>query len=172
MLVLVLALGLGAGAVLFAQRVVLHPRLDPVAPADAIVLLGGYGDGTLRYAQQLLADGVAPELVVSDPYQPGENQVARTCAAPGPTTTCFVPDPSRTIGESREIARLGAERGWQRVVVVTGQVHVSRARYIVEQCWSGGLAVTAPDEQVRPGGVVFQTLYQAVGFARTVVDGC
>ena len=41
-----------------------------------------------------------------------------------------VPEPSTTRGEAREVARLAAERGWQRIFVVTSSYHVPRARLI------------------------------------------
>ena len=165
----------------FVERVVIHPQIDPVVPADAVVVLGGYGDDTVALGQQILADGKARQLIVSNPYDtPGlgrdtgvVNLTTKLCADPPEHVSCFVPEPSRTIGEAERIRDLGAAQGWQRVTVVTGLVHVSRARYIVEQCWSGGLTVTSPPNRLSAGGTAWQSIYQAFGFARAFVDrGC
>lgn len=168
---LVLAL-VGAGVAL--DRAVMHPRADPLVASDAVVVLGGYGDDTIRLGQQLLADGVAPQLVVSNPYSGRtRNLTTQVCDDPAPRVTCFAPDPSTTLGEARTIRDLGAAQGWTRVTVVTGSVHVTRARYIVEKCWGGGLTMAAPPRGEGGLSALYAGVYQAAGFARAFLDrGC
>ena len=160
-----------AGFALFTDRVVLHPQVDAAAPADAIVVLGGYGDDPLALGLALRDQGVAPRLVVSDPYRRDDNLTTRTCADPPAGTTCFAPEPSRTIGEAEELRRLGDAEGWARVVVVTGTEHVSRARYIVGQCWDRDIAVVAPAGAPSGLAAVGESVYQAAGFARAFLEG-
>lgn len=172
-MVLLVLVGLVA---VFAQRVVLNPELDPAEPApgrpaDAVVVLGGYGDDTVALGQQVLADGLARQLVISNPYGRDDNLTTRVCADPGPRVSCFVPRPGRTIGEAQEIARRASAEGWTSVTLVTGLVHASRARYIVGQCYTGPLAVIAPTTPPSTLEVVAQVPYQAAGFVRAFLEG-
>lgn len=95
---------------------------------DAIVSLDGDRPRRLRKAVELAAAGVAPTLVVVR----AEAAAPELLEAPGLPfeVLSVVPDPSTTRGEARQIARLAAERSWQRIVVVTSTYHIPRARLI------------------------------------------
>ena len=152
---------------------VLEPRLDPLGPADAVVVLGGYGDGPLFLANQIHAAGLSPVVVISDPGPPGDTTlVQRTCAQPPPGYYCFVPSPDTTLGEARQLRDYADTYGWRRVQVVTGSTHVERARYIVGQCWGGELAVTHPGKEIPPRGTPYAIAYQTLGFVKAWFADC
>jgi uncharacterized SAM-binding protein YcdF (DUF218 family) len=116
------------------------PHTDPPARADAIVVLSGSNGDRLPAARQLMREGVAPLLVVSD----GEETVPRLCGRRLPyPVLCVRPDPFSTRGEAEEIARLADLRGWRSVDVVTSRYHVFRARMIIERCYAGKLRMIA-----------------------------
>ena len=96
--------------------------------ADAIVSLDGDRPRRLRKAVELAAEGVAPTLVVvrGEAVAP---ELLKARDLPFEVLS-VVPEPSTTRGEAREVARLAAERGWQRIFVVTSSYHVPRARLI------------------------------------------
>jgi uncharacterized SAM-binding protein YcdF (DUF218 family) len=96
--------------------------------ADAIVSLDGDRPRRLRKAVELAAAGVAPTLVVVR-AETAAPELLAAAALPFEVLS-IVPEPSTTRGEARGVARLAAERGWRRIVVVTSSYHVPRARLI------------------------------------------
>jgi uncharacterized SAM-binding protein YcdF (DUF218 family) len=86
---------------------------------------------------------------------------------------CFSPDPFTTKGEGRELRRLAAQYGWTTVIVVTSVPHISRARYILEQCFDGDLIMAASPAELSFPDWAFQYLYQTAGYVRAVLQpGC
>lgn len=82
---------------------------------------------------------------MSHPGGADDAWLTRYCAETdvGFNLICFRPDPSTTRGEGRVLSRLAEEDGWPRVMVVTTRPHISRARYILEQCFDGELVILA-----------------------------
>ena len=170
-----------AGALLLAgHRTYQRPHVDPVTGAtraDAVLALGGT-QGAAVYAEKLVAAGVAPALVLSDPYAGVPGFVTSACRGTGPRPTgyrliCFVPDPRTTRGEARELGVLSARYGWHRVVVVAPTYHVSRARLIMGRCYSGDLLVTDPPERIGVSTWVYQYAYQTAGLLKAaLLRGC
>lgn len=165
-----------AAVVAAGWPVVVDPQLDPVTPADAVVVLGGSDvDGRVDEGLRLVRAGVATQLVISDPYGSSRTRTAQVCRGsyPGVRVTCFAPDPSTTQGEAQQIRDLTLARGWTSIVVVTGVYHVSRARWIIASCYGGRITMTAPAD--RPGllGWAYQYAYQSAGYAKAALtSGC
>ena len=141
------ALWVAATALLFLARDDAGRR---VAPADAVVVLAGGGSERLDQGLRLAAAGTAPVLVLSDGAEPSwpeagpvcRGEPAATAALPaGTEVLCPAPNPQRTAGEAAMVARLAAERNWQRVVVVTTDFHALRSRLWFERCAAGAYEV-------------------------------
>lgn len=121
---------------LFVLPAVDEPEVVLDAPADAVVVLGGGQGERVGAARTLLPrlPGDPPALVLSVPY--GEPLL--TCGSvpgqPAVEVMCLVPDPLTTAGEASAVAALAAEQQWQRMVVVTSDYHVTRARVLVTRC--------------------------------------
>lgn len=115
-----------------------NAREDPVRKADAVVVLGGEHDGREDYGLALVRDGAAPVLVLSDPYPASDKTMRRVCqeTVADVEIICEKPDPLTTRGEAILTRRLGQERGWKSVIVVSWRYHLPRARRIFEQCFS------------------------------------
>jgi uncharacterized SAM-binding protein YcdF (DUF218 family) len=78
----------------------------------------------------------------------------------------FVPDPSTTRGEARFVVALARDRGWERVVVVSGRSQVGRARLRFRRCWpEGELLVVAPPDRVG----AFDVLYELGATMKAVI---
>ena len=94
--------------------------------------------------------------------------------APGVDLHCFAPDPPTTKGEGRELRRLASQHGWRTVIVVTFRPHISRARFILEQCFDGDLVMVAsPGSHYRYSRWAFEYVYQTAGYSRAVLQpGC
>ncbi|SCX07214.1 YdcF family protein [Mycolicibacterium fluoranthenivorans] len=152
-----------------------HPQIDPLRPADAIIVLGGPGTERYRYGRELEARGWAPTLVLSSPGGAGDPTVSGLCGAAvsRPRVLCFDPDPGTTKGEGRELRRLASQYGWHTVIVVTFRPHISRARFILEQCFDGALVMVAGPARISAPRWAFEYVYQSAGFVRAVLQpGC
>lgn len=138
---------------LTAASAVLNPRIDSPERVDAIVVVAGANDDRYAYARHLAAEGVADQVLVSQPpsttggyatvidsYCASTSVVARE----GRTVSieCFVPDVDTTEGETTAATRIAHERGWNSLLVVTYWGHVSRVRIYFEQCFDGAVYVT------------------------------
>ncbi|WP_099042253.1 YdcF family protein [Mycobacterium neglectum] len=147
-------------------------KIDQLRPADAILILGGRGHDRYSVGLELALEGWAPNLDVSNPHDAevawGENY----CTAPPANLRmfCFVPDPGTTRGEGRELRRLARQYGWRTVIVVTFRPHISRSRFILEQCFDGDLVMVDSPANLSLKDWTFEYLYQTAGYLRTLVE--
>ena len=160
---------------LIGVPVYVRPQIDQLRPADAIFVLGGQYLDRYPFGLALASQGLASTVVLSNPDGASNKRVYDTCIHPPPkiTVMCFAPDPSTTKGEGRELRRLAAQYGWKTVIVVTFGPHLSRARYILRQCFDGDLVVVASPARLTPVAWAYQYLYQTAGYVRAVLQpGC
>lgn len=157
-------------AVVAGLPVYVRPQIDPLRHADAILVLGGIAEDRYPFGIGLGEQGWAPIVVLSvDQWR------TRFCVAPHPhfKLRCFIPDPPTTRGEARELHRLAANYGWRTVIVVTFRPHISRARFILEQCFDGNLVMVESPEHLSVLEWAHQYVYQTAGYAREVLEpGC
>jgi uncharacterized SAM-binding protein YcdF (DUF218 family) len=167
--------GLGlylAGAVLFLTR-----ADDPLSPAAAIVVLAG-GEERLSVALALARDGVAPILVVSrdpsgrDPRRSDLCRDAPHARAGGVAVLCPLASPFSTRGESRVVARLVRERGWERIVVVTSRYHLFRAERLLRRCTSVELVMRGAPDPWWQKAIAVPFEWAKLALAETVRRGC
>lgn len=122
-------------------------RRDPPRDADAVFVFGSRlqtdGEPTvdamsrLLKGLQLVAEGRAPRLVVSELYPPSKPYapIARAWAkdfAPGAEVLAVGPI-ANTREEAVAVARLLRDRGLRRVIAVTSPVHTRRAAATLER---------------------------------------
>ena len=162
-------------AVIGGLPVYVRPQIDPLRHADAILILGGEGDSRYLVGLDLGLKGWAPTVVVSNPMAPDDPWLTDYCATPHPGLDlhCFVPDPPTTKGEGRELRRLAAQYSWRTVIVVTFRPHISRARFILEQCFDGDLVMVASPAHISVARWAFEYVYQTAGYLRAALQpGC
>jgi uncharacterized SAM-binding protein YcdF (DUF218 family) len=154
--------------------VYVRPQIDAPRAADAILVLGGTASAQ-RYVLglELAHQGLAPHVVLSNPYRPADPVLDGLCARQqtGFTLECFAPSPTTTLGEGRELRRLADERGWRTVIVVTSTSHVSRARYILGKCFDGELVMVAPVSHLSVLSWAWIYAYHSAGYVKAVVQG-
>lgn len=152
--------------------VVLHPTVNRLTRADAVVVLGPpVGNGRLDTALRLVDQGYSTNLVISlNSVQ--QHPASDVCVRPpsGVTVTCFTPNPGTTQGEAREIRTLAAQHGWHTIIVVTSTYHVSRARLIVSRCFPGRLEVVDSDEHTSVGKWAYQFGYQSIAYVKAFIS--
>jgi len=162
-------------AVIVGLPVYVFPQVDEPRSADAILILGGPDYRRYGFGFDLGAEGWAPTVVVSNPNGADDPFLTEYCATPHDKfdLICFIPDPETTKGEGRELRRLAAQFGWQTVIVVTIRPHLSRARYILEQCFDGELVMVALPDRLSLFEWAFHYVYQTAGYARAMLQpGC
>ena len=122
------------------------PQADTGAPAhaDAVVVLSGGRNWRLDPALKLVERGVAPVLAISSPFEdPKWTKAHRLCRGQDGKlpfrVLCFQAVPYSTRGEAETVARIARRAGWNRIVVVTSEYHVTRARMLFERCYHGAL---------------------------------
>ncbi len=162
-------------AVVAGLPVYVRPQVDPLRHADAILILGGPDYRRYTFGLDLSAQDWAPNVVVSNPKGTDDAWLTRFCATPqaGFDLHCFIPDPPSTKGEGRELRRLASQHGWRTVIVVTLRPHISRARFILEQCFDGDLVMVAIPVQLSVFEWAFHYGYQTLGYVRAMLQpGC
>ncbi len=153
--------------------VYVRPQIDPLRPADAILVLGGLGKARYTYGLDLAEQGWAPTVAMSLPAGRDDPNTTRLCATSKPRVLCFAPDPPTTKGEARELRRLASQYGWRTVIVVTFRPHISRARFILEQCFEGGLVMVASPARISIPRWAAEYVYQTAGYTRAALQpGC
>lgn len=155
--------------------VYVYPQVDPLRHADAILILGGAGYRRYPFGFDLGMQGWAPTVVVSNPHGSKDRWLTGYCATPHPAFDlhCFVPEPPTTKGEAQELRRLARQYGWHTVIVVTFRPHISRARFILEQCFNGDLVMVASPTHISTARWPFEYFYQTAGYVRAVLQpGC
>lgn len=131
---------------LFVLPAVDEPEQVRAEAVDAVVVLGGGRGERLSTGLSLLgrlADP-APVLLLSLPYEPPLLTCGTAPGHPDVEVECTRPDPLTTSGEAATITEMAAQRGWDRLVVVTSDYHVTRSRALFDRCREQ----LAPDVQV------------------------
>ena len=144
-----LALGFITVVVIVVGFFLLPPRSE-TRPVDVVVVLAGLDDGRHALARELVEEGLADNLVVSNPGGPAERRGSSLCRGEsrpeGARTWCLNPDPVTTTGEALTFEQLAEEEGWQTAMVVTNRVHARRANINFEQCTSVNSVVISVDQ--------------------------
>jgi len=117
-------------------RLFVWPAQGMPAEVSAIVMLSGPGV-RLPVALQLADEHRAPVLVISQGY----DGYGSPCPPrpSGVQLICFDPEPSTTRGEAEYIGRLAKKYDWSSLVVVTSRPQATRARMLVERCFTGAV---------------------------------
>lgn len=171
-LVVGLLLVAGVGTVVFR-----YAPQDDVRHADAVFVLGGEHDGREDYGIQLVRDGVAPVLVLSNPYRASDPVIRRACDTRlrGVEVLCVKPKPATTLGEALLIRQLARERGWKTVVVASWQYHLPRARFIFRHCYSAApdstvMRAVPRDYRLTAGSWEYTYLYQFFALGKAIME--
>lgn len=100
-------------------RLFVWPSAGSPTSADAVVIFAGGRGERLARAQQLMADGLASNLVVPNGTAPEWPAGNTACREDRPYAVfCPVPDPDTTQGEARAIAGLAQARGWTHAMTL------------------------------------------------------
>ena len=173
------AVTLGAAVIVvlasLSARLFVWPSADDPEAADAVVLFAGGRGERLALAERLMAEGMAPNLVVPNGTAPEWPDGNRVCNGHLPYAVhCPRPEPDTTRGEARTIAALAGEKGWTRVIAVTSSYQLSRARLLLERCFDGEVlgARAQPELSALAWGQRVAHEWLAWTHAMTIERGC
>jgi hypothetical protein len=115
------------------------PAQGMPARVSAIALLAGPGN-RMSVALRLAGEHRAPVLVISQ----GAHGYGGPCPAPQPGVRliCFDPNPGDTRGEAQYIGKLAVKYHWSSIDLVVSRPQATRARILVERCFTGPVYVT------------------------------
>lgn len=169
----VLAVLAGIGGFVLFNR----PHTDPLTHADAIVVLGGEWDNRVAYGLDLAREGYAGTVLLSDSYIGHRPDMAAACATQiaGVRVICFRPDPDTTRGEAMYTGALAHAQHWSKVIVVSWNYHMVRARYIFGKCVGGSLVMRPVPRSYRNLGPIkwaWIYAYQYAALAKASALGC
>ncbi len=147
---------------------------DSPRAVDVIMVLGGRQDGREDHAISLAEKGLAPVVLVSDPYGRPDSYMEAICDRPHTVRViCFDPEPRTTRGEARYLRDEAERNHWTSAMVVTFAPHISRADYIVRRCFTGDLVTAEYASDLSVPYWAYMYAYQTVGFVRAVAQsGC
>ena len=156
-------------------RLFVWPSAGSPTSADAVVIFAGGRGERLARAQQLMADGLAPNLVIPNgtaPEWPAGNAACREDRAYA--VLCPVPDPDTTQGEARAIAGLAQTRGWTRVILVTSTYQVTRADLLLGRCFHGDIQRVRADPGLSALALAPRVGHELLAWthAMTIERGC
>ena len=163
-----------AAVIMVAGLIIFHSRWlsavghylvvsDPIAPADAVVVLNGdsrQGDRLVQ-AVELWRTGIAPQVVVSvtlaDWQTPEDDPTWRHAVKLGlsPSKSLhLIPTTGSTVDEAKSLLPALQHLGYRRVIIVTSNYHSRRAKSIFQKQWARNdlqfTLVAAPDRHFHP----------------------
>jgi uncharacterized SAM-binding protein YcdF (DUF218 family) len=121
---------------------------DPVAKADAIVVVAGGTPSREDAAAALFREGLAPDVVLSNPFTPdrvrqlitmgarrldyqGESRLVLEQRGVPAQAIVALPQPVKTTeAELKVVGELARARGWRRVILVTSPQHSRRVKLV------------------------------------------
>ena len=153
-----IALLVVASAVLFV-----FPSSDQSRHVDAILSLNGENEPAREsLAISLAKRGFAPVLIFSQ----GNSHTTACPTVAHTRVICFEAEPDRTAGEMEYAARLAKRYGWKSLMVVPGQAQATRARMLLNRCYSGRIAIVpAP---VPLSQLPYEIVYEWGAFAKAL----
>jgi hypothetical protein len=134
------------------------PRVDPVPQhADVVFALGPPLKERIATVERLLKAGKVDAALISVPSYAGPPSALPICQQA--RVICADPSPETTQGEARMLRRYAKQHDWSSAVVVTMTAHISRAREIIDRCYSGSLAMI-PSGEAPAHSWTYQFFYQ------------
>jgi uncharacterized SAM-binding protein YcdF (DUF218 family) len=140
------------------------PATNEPAHADGILSFnGGQEAARSALAVSLAEKGYARVLLFS---QGGEGTDTSCPKVPRVLVVCFVDVSNNTRGEAEWAGRYAARHDWHSLLIVPGRTQATRARVLMERCFSGSVTVVSPSG---PRPAVLDVIHQWAGLLDALV---
>lgn len=148
---------------------------DPVESVDAVVIHAGQRH-RLRLGQQLMAEGVAPVMVILYASEAFPDDYQTLCQSTADYQVLCPPagQGADTLAEAAQIDELAREHQWSRVMIVTSNYHLRRARYLDRKCSDVtvlGVAARPRNLQIRLRAVAKEMVAMPIALVESCPDG-
>lgn len=169
-----IVLGLLVSMVVAGLPLYVFPQVDRRQHTDAIFVLGPSLQSRVSIAKSMVDAGLSDRIVISVPPGGSTDEWTRqACAGQTPyLVRCFTPSPFTTEGEAKYISELSTARGWNTITVITATYHITRARFEIEQCYEGQLAMVNDPAPLPLSVWVAQYIYQTGAFVKALSSKC
>ncbi|UFS57859.1 YdcF family protein [Subtercola endophyticus] len=169
-----IVLGLFSSFVVAGLPLYVFPQVDRRQYTDAIFVLGPSLQSRVSIAKSMVDAGLSDRIVISVPAGGSADDWTRqACAGETPyLVRCFTPHPFTTEGEAHYIADLSEARGWNKITVITATYHISRARFVIKQCYAGQLEMVNDTAPLPLSVWAAQYIYQTGAFFKAIGAGC
>lgn len=130
-------------------------------------------DAGLEVAESADAQALVISATGGD-YGQSPTEMTRLCDRSQPFEVLCVPppEPGNTLAEARAFGQVIAERGWDRVAVVTSRAHLTRATTAVRQCTDADVIPVAADPEDQPSMDEIRDEWIRAVATATVVRAC
>ena len=164
---------LGTVVVVFVAATVglfISPPTDLPQHVDGILSLNGHGEPAREALAVSLAEkGYAPVLLFSQGVSTNNTPCPKV---PRVSVVCFADVTNNTRGEARWAAQYAERHHWHSLLIVPSRTQATRARLLVERCFSGQVVVVPSAEPLweTPADVVHE--WGGVLAALAIYRGC
>lgn len=156
----------------FTNRWFLNPQVtESLIAADAVVIFPGGPKAEERFELgiELMERGLAPILfVATDVIQSDLEAVVCDGSTYDFEVKCVQSQPVNTHGNAVVTAATAAELGWESLILVTTDDHITRAHMLLKRCFGGeiqtAVAVPASEDRQR----LYRTAYEWAAMVKAI----
>lgn len=150
---------------------IFFPYVQAPERVDAIMVLGPPDKSRLALAEELMAEGLSSNLVISvtdQEWHYSPSNIPLCTQEQDFNVYCRKSEPFTTQGEIGKLQALADKFGWQSVAVITFTPHISRTRLYLDRCFDGNAIVLNGGTPLTERDEIYQYFYQVGGFAKAV----
>lgn len=162
-----LAFAVAATLWVATKRLFIAPSADRLpARADAVIILSGDAGDRLQRATELMKQGRAPVLVIVN----GRQEAPTACAdRRAHIVLCPTPASVSTRGDAKIVGTLAEKNAWTRIIVVTSEYHVTRARVLLKRCTAAEIHMAASKREMGRRLLVSRVIHEWLGLLRALL---
>jgi hypothetical protein len=162
--------GIAVTITLIGLPLFVFPRTDTPTVSDVVFVIGPPEQSRLDIAHKLIDDGLAKNFMIS--VRETQARWFKDCAASRyneATVYCAQPEPFTTQGEAEWLKTMALLHHWNSAIVITQTDHISRARMLVERCYSGQLQMVADPKPMQFRDWIYQYAYQTAAYVKAFI---
>jgi uncharacterized SAM-binding protein YcdF (DUF218 family) len=158
------------------NRWFINPQVSKdLTSADAVVVFpgGSKADERFERAIELMGDQVAPILFVATDVKQTALEAAVCNGEFDFEVECRLSRPVNTHGNAVVTAQAASERGWNSVVLVTSDDHITRSHMLLKRCYKGEIQTAVSKAKQGERERLSRTTYEWAAMVKALfIDRC